>query len=99
MVELVGDIRLYQVAELFQIDHKSRFRIWIASHCHDKIKIMTMPILIRAWTKNFNILLWRPSWVVKLMGRVEVLFSADVDHILIANITNVSRSYDHCGFD
>jgi hypothetical protein len=45
-----------------------------------KLKIMSMPVFIGAFAKNFFIFFFAPVWIKELVGRVEMFYSGDVNH-------------------
>ena len=80
MVKFVGNFPLNQFTQFFKIDHETRFGIRMALYRHDQVEIMPMPMIVRAGPENFNVLLLRPSWIIKLVRCVEMFFSGDVKH-------------------
>src|SRR6218665_2630013 len=80
VVELIDHFPPDQSAELFQIHHKARQRIWLALDCHNEVEIVPMPVFICTRSEYFNILLGRPGGIVQLMRGIEMLLAADVDH-------------------
>jgi hypothetical protein len=52
-----------------------------------------MPIDIGTWAKYLKILLIRPLRVPKLMGCVEMFFSANVDHLPFKLAAKLGKKY------
>jgi hypothetical protein len=81
VIQFIDHLGANQGAEALQIDHKAGFRVRRSLNGYDELKIVAMPVFIRAGAKDFSIPFFRPLRVVELVGGVKVFFSGNVEHV------------------
>lgn len=80
VIHLFDDIFTDDLAQFLYIEHETGVGIGLAPDGHIQLIIMSMPVLIGAFAKDFLILLTAPAWVIELMCRIEMLQARQIDH-------------------
>ncbi len=80
MVEVVGDMRMDELAEFLHIHDKSGARIGPTFYRDVQIIIVAMPVFVGAFAKGFPVFLFRPFWHPKFVGGIESFDTCDINH-------------------
>ena len=83
VIDLFRDMLFNNEAQPLYVENKTRVCIRLAFYRNVELIIMTMPVIIRAFAKHFIVLFPAPVWIIKLMRRVEMFNSCEVNHTLI----------------
>src|SRR5690606_19603509 len=81
VVHLINHFFSDQSTQCLEIHNKTCVRVWKTFDGDNQFKIMAMPVDVGAGAKNFLVPFLAPLRVPKLMGRVEMFFSANVYHL------------------
>jgi len=80
VIQFLGDMILYDAAQFFYIEQKSRIRIRVAFYRYIQLVIMSMPILIGAFAEYGLILFLAPAWIVEFVRCVKMLQARQIHH-------------------
>lgn len=74
VIKFIDDFTADHRAQFFEIHNKARLRIRFSLDGNDQIEIMPVPVFIRTRAKDLDILFFTPGRIIKLVGRVKMLF-------------------------
>ncbi len=74
------DLALKDVFQLFEVDDKSRGRIYATRHSNFKGVIVTVTVAIRTLAKHAQVLFRRPRFIPVIVGGRKLGFAGKKDH-------------------
>lgn len=83
VVKLLYDIVLDDPAKQFGINDEARIGVRLTFYGNVQFKVMPMPVVIGASSKNLIILLPGPCRVKELMSSVEVFYPSKINHVAL----------------
>ncbi len=78
VIELIHDFRPDDTAEALEVTDESGLGIRPAFDGHEEREIMSVPVPVGAFSKDFLILRLRPVRAAELMGSIEVFFPCNI---------------------
>jgi hypothetical protein len=80
VIQFLDDMILYDTAQFFYIEQKSRIRIRVTFYRYIQLVVMPMPILIGAFAEYGLILFFAPAWIIEFVRCVKMLKARQVHH-------------------
>lgn len=80
VIQFLGDMILYDTAQFFYIEQKSRLRIRVTFYRYIQLVVMPMPILIGAFAEYRLILILTPGWIIEFVRCVKMLKARQIHH-------------------
>lgn len=100
VIEFLNDVFVDEFAEFLGVEDEAGIRIGHTLDGHIQFKIVTMPVCIGAFSKNFLIFFNRPVGIEQFMGCIEMFDSGQVYHAVHVERAKVGNKHmpDRQGF-
>ena len=80
VVEVIGDVRMDELAQFFHVHDKSGLRIGPTFHRDMQIIVVAVPVFVGTFAEGFPVFLFRPFWHPEFVGSIESFDTGDINH-------------------